>query len=157
MERSKVWNKSGKKPKPMNKVGKGGRRTTKSNKQNKDRFIREGIDRCQLCGSDSSLSNSHSKKEDRRDENAKTALLCIWPCHQFLELKCTAEERRAINEFLIETTLEGWDKFKGAVAFLPTAKAQALASIFNVDIMPKVELTMNRYNPGSEHMGGSDY
>jgi hypothetical protein len=112
--------------KPMNKQGKGGRRTNTQNAKNKKRFIQEGITRCQLCGSDQALSNSHSRSEDRRLESAKTALLCIWPCHQFLELHCTHEEREAVNEFLIETNLEGHAKFIEVCRLLPAAKAWKL-------------------------------
>lgn len=78
-----------------------------------------------MCGSTEGLSNSHSRSSDRRLDEARTALLCIWPCHQFLELECTHEEREAVNEFLIETSLEGLDKAEAAFKLIPTEKAAA--------------------------------
>lgn len=85
-----------------------------------------------MCGSTQALSNSHSQNKDRREDEAKTALLCIWPCHQFLELKCTHEERRAVNDFLIETTLEGSYKAEEAFNLLPGEKAHEWAGLLGV-------------------------
>lgn len=117
--------------KPMNRQGKGAARTKRSNAKNKKRFIKDGIDCCQLCGRTGWLSNSHSVKADRRDEDAVTALLCTKVCHTFLELKCTAQEREAINKFLIETTLEGEHKLEKVVQMLPVTKAEELVRQLN--------------------------
>lgn len=107
----------------MNRIGKGGRRNAAANKITHARFVKEGIDCCQLCGRTGDLSNSHSENADRRNNPTKTALLCIFRCHQFLELKCNHEERKAVNDFVITTTLEGEDRFNEAMKLLPPDKA----------------------------------
>lgn len=76
-----------------------------------------------MCGSTEALSNSHTHNSDRRDVDSITALLCIWPCHDFLQ-KLTAEERVAVNSYLIETNLEGEAKFEAVLTLLPNEKAE---------------------------------
>lgn len=111
-----VW----KKPtKPMNKVGRKGKQNAKSDKTTKAELVKKGIDCCQLCGRNSWLSRSHSYKKRFNTDNDRIALLCVTPCHNFIELRLDAETRVLVNDFLIDTNLEGEDRFNAVVEMIP--------------------------------------
>src|SRR5438105_3904214 len=84
--------------KPMNKIGKQGKKNAAANRETKKQFIKKDIRHCQLCGRGTAMSNSHSQNRDYKPDLTRSALLCIWPCHQFLELECNHEEREAVND-----------------------------------------------------------
>lgn len=111
-----VWKKS---TKPMNKVGKQGKKNAKADKISKAELERKGIDCCQCCGRTSGTGRSHSNKRRHSKDLTRVALLCNFPCHNFIEYRLDAETREIVNDFIIDTNLEGIYKFEAIVALLP--------------------------------------
>lgn len=68
----------------------------------KQRFFNAGIVSCEMCGSTFGLSFAHSKK--RRDivgdEIDDCALLCVDPCHNWVEKLSHAEMFRVIQQII---------------------------------------------------------
>lgn len=108
---------------PMRKVGKKGKINAKADKESKADLSRKGIDYCQLCGRNIGLGRSHSHKRRHETNLRRVALLCNFPCHNFIEHKLTKEERQVINDFIIDTDFEGEYKFQKVLELLPPEKA----------------------------------
>jgi hypothetical protein len=111
-----VWKRS---EKPMNKVGRRGKANAKSNRETKADLQKSGIDYCQLCGSGLGLGRSHSYKKRHSKDPNRVALLCNFPCHNFIELRLGAVDRAIVNDFIIDTNLEGEYKFAKIVELIP--------------------------------------
>jgi hypothetical protein len=118
--------------KPMKKVGRKGKLNAKADKNSKAEFERRGIDYCQLCGTLSALSRSHSYKKRFDQDLERVALLCIFRCHTFIELELDAETRASINEFIIDTNLEGEAKFEAVLKLMPENKVKRFTALFSV-------------------------
>jgi hypothetical protein len=104
---------------PMNKVGRQGKLNAKADKETKAKLEKEGIDYCQLCGRNINLSRSHSYKKRYRKDRNRIALLCIDPCHKFIEERLDAETRTRVNDYIMDSTLEGEFKFAKIVEMIP--------------------------------------
>ena len=111
---------------PLNKVGKQGKENARADRLSKRELIKKGIDCCQLCGRTIGLSRSHDNKRRYESDLTRVALLCIFPCHSFIELKLDAETRQKVNSFIIDTDLEGEAKFEAVLKLLPENKAQEM-------------------------------
>ena len=105
--------------KPMNRVGKQGKANAKADKISKAEAERKSITYCQLCGSNYNPSRSHSHKRRHEQDLTRVAILCITPCHEFLENKLDHETRARINDFIIDTDYEGEYKFNKIVEMIP--------------------------------------
>lgn len=121
-----IWKRSSK---PMNKVGKKGKLNVKADRDSKQTFIKQGMDCCQLCGRTGALSRSHSLKRRFDQDLTRVALLCIFVCHSFIELELDSDTRERINEFVIDTTLEGEDKFNAVLKMMPLDKANKFRTL----------------------------
>lgn len=104
---------------PMNKVGPKGRANAKSNRETKAQLEKDGIEYCQLCGSGLGLGRSHSYKKRHSKDPNRVALLCNFPCHNFIELRLDAETQVLVNDYIIDSTLEGEFKFAEIVKMIP--------------------------------------
>ena len=113
--------------KPMKKIGARGKINAKDDRATKKEFERKGLDCCQLCGRTGALSRSHSL--NKRFGPSRVALLCIFICHKFIELELDHDTRERVNEFIIDTTLEGEDKFIEACKLMPEDKAIKLRKL----------------------------
>lgn len=103
----------------MNKVGRKGKENAKSNRETKAQLEKGGIEYCQLCGSGLGLGRSHSYKKRHSKDPNRIALLCNFPCHNFIELRLDAETRTKVNDYIIDSTLEGEFKFAEIVKMIP--------------------------------------
>lgn len=113
---SKPWKRS---TTSMNKVGPKGKINARADRETKAGFEKSGISYCQLCGSGLGLSRSHSYKKRHSKDLNRAALLCIDPCHKFIEERLDAETRAAVNDYIIDSTLEGEYKFAEIVKMIP--------------------------------------
>jgi hypothetical protein len=114
----------------MKKIGAKGKLNAKADKNSKAEFERRGIDYCQLCGTLSALSRSHSYKKRHEQDLERVALLCIFRCHAFIELELDAETRANVNEFIIDTNLEGEAKFDAVLKLMPEEKGKKFLTKF---------------------------
>ncbi len=108
--------------KPLNKIGKQGKKNARADAISKRELVKKGIDCCQLCGRTFGLSRSHSNKRRHENDLTNIALLCIFPCHTFIEYELNSEVRREVNDFIIQTNLEGESKFEAVVKLIPEEK-----------------------------------
>lgn len=104
---------------PMNKVGARGKANVKADKFTKSELEKKGINYCQLCGSGLGLGRSHSYKRRHSKDLDRVALLCNFPCHNFIELRLDAETQAKVNDYIIDSTLEGEFKFAEIVKMIP--------------------------------------
>lgn len=116
-----TWKRS---TKPLNKVGRKGKINVKADKETKAGFEKAGIDYCQLCGRTIRLSRSHSYKKWHSKDLNRAALLCTDPCHKFLEERLDAETRTIVNDYIIDSTLEGEFKFAEIVKLIPEERRE---------------------------------
>lgn len=107
----------------MKQIGKQGRKNAKADKTSKSDLERRGINCCQLCGRTVALGRSHSNKRRHSKDLTRVALLCNEPCHRFIEYRLGSEIREMVNDFIIDTDLEGIYKFEAVLALLPKEKA----------------------------------
>lgn len=114
--------------KPMKKIGKQGKQNARADATTKRELIKKGIDCCQLCGRTIGLSRSHSNKRRFESDLTRIALLCTFPCHNYIELKLDSDTRRIVNYFIIDTNLEGEAKFEAIVQLIPEEKRQEFIS-----------------------------
>jgi hypothetical protein len=65
------------------------------------------------------LSRSHSYKRRHSKDPNRIALLCTEPCHWFIEYRLDAETQVLVNDYIIDSTLEGEFKFAEIVKMIP--------------------------------------
>lgn len=119
--------------KPMNKVGKQGKINAKADRESKKILERADITCCQLCGRNIGLGRSHSNKRRYESDLVRVALLCNFPCHNFIEHKLDSNTRKAVNDFIIDTDLEGLYKFDEVVKLIPEEKrAKFISAIMTI-------------------------